>query len=298
MNVYTQENPGEWNVWAKKPSNKNLPLLEAKSKYLAEQLLFEEQFNNFASAVVAANTTGAGGVTFNGISNIDFISSPVFLSQTGNTQQLEVGFKLPVVVTGTPTITVDNSQVGGGTAATFDYSYESGTGTKSLIFNHIHPASPDNDEGASANVLFNTTSIAVTTQPLNPVGGVYTPAYTSTGNGTGADFDVVVLGNPFLIFKITSKTAGSGYKPGDIITFADDALGAGSTGGTFTVQSSDLIGDVISIPSGIISLNGGTITTGNNGEFNTQINDTVRRQGINPPLTHNAGLNIKNVVAG
>ena len=42
--IYTAENPGEWHQWKQKTANKNLPLNEAKRKYLKEQLLFEDQY--------------------------------------------------------------------------------------------------------------------------------------------------------------------------------------------------------------------------------------------------------------
>jgi hypothetical protein len=45
--IYTSENPGPWQKWITKPENAQLNIQEARSKYLKEQLLFEQQYQNY-----------------------------------------------------------------------------------------------------------------------------------------------------------------------------------------------------------------------------------------------------------
>ena len=44
--IYTSENPGPWQKWITKPENAKLNIQEARSKYLKEQLLFEQQYQD------------------------------------------------------------------------------------------------------------------------------------------------------------------------------------------------------------------------------------------------------------
>ncbi len=55
MSVYTQDFTGDWQTWIKKPENKDLPILEAKQKFVKEQLLFEQQYANYMAQVDAKN---------------------------------------------------------------------------------------------------------------------------------------------------------------------------------------------------------------------------------------------------
>ncbi len=311
MSVYTQDSPGPWNVWIKRKENKNLPILEAKRKFLKEQLLFEQQFANFVAqqqAIQSDSNTNAGNEVLNKVETIDFVSSPVFLSQTANSQSITAQFTFPVSVDtsgGDPTITVNNSQAGGGSAATFTYTYFSGSETNLLEFRHNHPAFASNNGGAAANVLpiqlaagpGVTSRGAIINSPTAPVNDTYVnAAYTTgTGNGSSAQFTVVVEGGD--ITTINAVVAGTDFVEGDVVTFADDALGTGSTGGGFTITSNNLTGDVISIPAQSIALNGGAISTYSSG-FNTQVNDAIRRQGANPPLSMPGGSLTRTVIAG
>lgn len=309
MSVYTQDSPGTWNTWSKKKENQNLPILEAKRKYLKEQLLFEEQFANFVAqqqSMQADANTVAGAQNLNKIENVDFVSSPAFLSQTANTQSITAQFTFPVTVAGgVPTITVNNNQAGSGSASSFTYGYSGGSGTSKLTFEHIHPAFPANNGGSSANVLpiqevSSTGSLsrgAIVNGPTSPVNGTYTAATYTTGttSGSSAVFDVIVAGGS--ITAIYATAAGNEFIEGDTVTFDNDELGVGSTGGGFDISANNLTGDVISIPAQSITLNSATITT-YAGEWNTQINDAIRRQGINPPLTTPGQVLTKRVIAG
>jgi len=43
--MYLTEGPGPWQAFLKRPDNVGLSIMEAKQKYLNEQLLFEEQMS-------------------------------------------------------------------------------------------------------------------------------------------------------------------------------------------------------------------------------------------------------------
>tara|TARA_B110000093_G_scaffold179407_1_gene219527 strand:- start:641 stop:1015 length:375 start_codon:yes stop_codon:yes gene_type:complete len=121
--VYTANDPGNWAIWKTKKGNKDLPLQEATQKYRKEKLLFEQQYMDFVATQEAIQRQQAqtGGTSLNGVTSATFDASPVFQTNTGNTQTLKVKFSKPVIVTGSPLVEVANNQLGGGTAATFNY---------------------------------------------------------------------------------------------------------------------------------------------------------------------------------
>ena len=291
--IYTAENPGEWHQWKQKTANKNLPLNEAKRKYLKEQLLFEDQYTNFALTQQAIQQQRAqtGGTSLNGIKSVAFDASPVFQTNTGNTQTLKVIFAKPVLVTGSPLVTVANNQFGGGTAATFDYTYNAGSGTNELTFQHIHPAAAVTAQGFSANVVAigsNLAPIGTIVQPTNAINDVYELTdtdYTTSGDGNGLSLQVEIDGNQ--ITSVICTTNGNDFIPGEVISFANGSLGGTSVGGSITVATSALRADTVSFAAGSkVTLNSGTIITGD-GSFNTQYNDINRRQGT-PALDFNS----------
>ncbi len=300
--MYKQENPGHWLNWLKKPENSKLPVLEAKQKYLREQLMYEQQYNSFVEAqrAVQLNVVN-GGTVFNGIVDTYLDQTPVFQSITGNTQTLKVNFKLPVDVTGTPTVTATNSQSGGGSAATFAYSYASGTGTKSLTFEHVHPASTNNDAGAAANVLTEDKDLfnSITTQPSTAtadtyVGETLTWAAGTGGTGGSTVTATIVVGDLQIVDSVIVTDNASGvFSPGNTLTLAGSNLG-GTGNLVITLTADNLTGDVISIGTQTLALNGGSISTINS---NTITNDTIRRQGVQPNLGVPEGKNSKTVVA-
>ena len=300
--MYKQENPGHWLNWLKKPEDSKLPVLEAKQKYLREQLMYEQQYNSFVEAqrAVQLNVVN-GGTVFNGIVDTYLDQTPVFQSITGNTQTLKVNFKLPVDVTGTPTVTATNSQSGGGSAATFAYSYTSGTGTKSLTFEHVHPASPNNDAGAAANVLpqYKQLYNSITTQPTTAtadtyVGETMTWAQGTGGTGGGDVLVSIVVGDLEIVDSVFTDAINlSSFSPGNTLTLAGSNLG-GTGNLVITLTADDLEGDVISIGTQTLALNGGSISTINSNSFT---NDTIRRQGVQPNLGVPESKNSKTVVA-
>ena len=285
--IYTAEDPGNWSQWKQKPENKSLPLNEAKQKYLKEQLLFEDQYTNFVATQQAIQQQKAqtGGTSLNGVTSVAFDASPVFQTNTGNTQTLKVSFAKPVMVTGSPLVTVANNQLGGGTAATFNYTYSAGSSTNELTFQHIHPEQVVTAQGFSANVVEVGSELVsaggAVVQPGTPTDGIYTfvanTNYTTSGDGVGIAMTVEVDGGNIIEFNVT--TLGSDFIPGEIITFAAGSLGGSSTGGSVSVVSSVLLADTVSFAAGsAVALNSGTITTGD-GTWNTQYADTARRQG-------------------
>tara|TARA_B100000767_G_scaffold93512_1_gene89936 strand:- start:1086 stop:2000 length:915 start_codon:yes stop_codon:yes gene_type:complete len=286
--IYTAENPGNWSQWKQKPENKNLPLTEAKQKFLKEQLLFEDQYTNFVATQQAIQQQKAqtGGVSLNGVSAVAFDTLPVFQTNTGNTQTLKVNFAKPVIITGNPTVEVANNQFGGGTEATFNYTFSAGSGTTELTFQHIHPTAIVTSQGFSANVVANAVDLVsaggTVVQPGTPVDEVYTFAantnYTTSGAGKDIAMTVEVVGGNIIEVNVTA--IGNDFIPNEVITFADGQLGAGSTGGSVTVVASVLQADTVSFAAGsAVSLAGGTIKTGDGASFNTQYNDINRRQG-------------------
>ena len=284
--IYTANDPGNWAIWKNKKENKNLPLQEATQKYRKEKLLFENQYMDFLQQQQAILTQNAqtGGTSLNGVTSVAFDASPVFQTNTGNTQTLKVKFSKPVLVTGSPLVTVANNQFGGGTAATFNYTYSAGSSTNELTFQHPHPTAAVTSQGFSANIVAinsNLAPIGIIVQPGTPANGIYAFSadtnYTTSGAGNGLALQVTISGGN--ITSVICTTTGNDFVPGEVITFAAGSLGGSSTGGSITVAASALRADTVSFAAGsTVTLNSGTITTGD-GTFNTQLNNIARRQG-------------------
>lgn len=284
--IYTANDPGNWAIWKNKKENKNLPLQEATQKYRKEKLLFENQYMDFLQQQQAILTQNAqtGGTSLNGVISAAFDALPVFQTNTGNTQTLKVIFAKPVLVTGSPLVTVANNQFGGGTAATFNYTYSAGSSTNELTFQHIHPTAAVTSQGFSANVVglnSNLAPIGIIVQPGTPSDGVYAFSadtnYTTSGAGNGLSMQVTISGGN--ITSVICTSTGNDFIPGEVISFAAGSLGGSSTGGSITVAASALQADTVSFAAGsAVTLNSGTITTGD-GTFNTQLNNIASRQG-------------------
>ena len=287
MNIYTQDSPGDWQDWVKLPRNKNIPILEAKQKFLNEQLLHENQYQSFVQQQVAIQTQNAqtGGTGLNGVKTVNFDATPSFQTITGNVQTITATFAKPVtVVSGVPLITVTNNQLGGGSNATFDYTYTAGSGGRELTFSHTHPSYPNNNGGFAGNVVETGGQLVfyggVIVDPAGSTDGIYAFAgntnYTTSGNGVNIGLQVTINGGFIESVEVTSD--GNEFVPDEIITFADASLGAGSTGGSISVKRPAFLADTVSFAEGSsISLNGAILQTGD-GSFNTQYNDINRRQ--------------------
>ena len=284
--IYTANDTGNWAIWKTKEGNKDLPLQEATQKYRKEKLLFEQQYMDFAlqQEAIQRQQAQTGGTSLNGVTSVAFDASPVFQTNTGNTQTLKVSFAKPVMVTGSPLVTVTNNQFGGITAATFNYTFSAGSSTNELTFQHIHPTAGVTSQGFSANVVglnSNLAPIGIIVQPGTPTNGTYTFAantnYTTQFSGADLSMQVTISGNQ--ITSVICTTTGNDFIPNEVITFAAGSLGGSSTGGSITVAASALQADTVSFAAGsAVALNSGTITTGD-GTFNTQLNNIARRQG-------------------
>jgi len=63
--MYLTEGPGPWQAFLKRPDNVGLSIMEAKQKYLNEQLVFEEQMS-YLQLWNTQNTTGAAAAAAGG----------------------------------------------------------------------------------------------------------------------------------------------------------------------------------------------------------------------------------------
>jgi len=77
-------------------------------------------------------------------------------------------------------------------------------------------------------------------------------AFTATGSGTGAAFDVTIAGNAVTV--VTATTAGTGYAVGDVITFATSVIG-GTTAVTVTLVANDFLNGNVSVGSYLLPVN-------------------------------------------
>ena len=277
-----RKDPGLWSAWLRKPENKKLPIMEAKKKYLKEQLDYQNQQNFFI-----AQKASRGVVIENGVETVAF-GEPDIQSISANAPYIDVGFKLPVVVTGNPTITVNNSQAGSGSAATFTYTYGTGSGSDVLRFAHTHPAYANNNGGLAAAILREDAEIlaSATTLPTSPdedlyVGETMTYAQGSGGTGGSNVTATIRVGASGITSIIITDNGIGRFSPGNTLTLAGSNLG-GSGNLIVTIRKEDLVGDVITIPAQTINLAGGTIKTFGN---NPKITDSIRRKGAVPTLT-------------
>lgn len=119
------------------------------------------------------------------ITEIEFVTTS-FGEAAGGNIDIRVRFNESVDITGSPTVTVTNSQAGSGTDATFTAAYSSGTGSNEIVFRKTYGAG---DGGVAENDVL---SIGANAMALN--GGTVKDAGTavnstitsSAGIGTAA----------------------------------------------------------------------------------------------------------------
>ena len=270
--IYTAEDPGNWAIWKKQPNNKDLPLQEATQKYRKEKLLFESQYMDFVQqqqAILSQNAQTSGTI-LNGVKSVAFDTLPIFKTNIQNLQTLTAKFAKPVLITGQPQVGVVNNQAGGGTQAAFTYTYTAGSGTTNIVFTHNHPLQTVALQGFSANIIAGEINLqaiagAGTADPTGtPQDATYNfssdTGYTTDGDGKEIGLTVVIVGGGFQ--SVTSTTPGKDFIPGEIITFNNNTLGAGSIGGTISIGAGALTPDIASFAAAsAVTLNGGTITT-------------------------------------
>lgn len=259
--MYGAQDPGNWQSFTNRPDVKNLPLMEQKSRFLREQ----NDYQNLMESVRAQ--VNVGGINNNPIVSVAFAGDDLD-TITGFTSQLLVTYTFPVTIEGSsPVITVANGQQGGGSAASISYGYNAGSSTLvTLRFDYVQSASATNTGVIAANVI--SVGVDLVGQGgtvVNPTGtvvdGDYSldlgTGYTTDGNGTGATFAVTVSGGAIDI--VAPTIAGTLFIPDEIITFNDAVFGAGSLGGSISVDYTALTGDILSL-SGKNSIEGGVVS--------------------------------------
>lgn len=258
--MYGAQDPGNWQSFTNRPDVKNLPLMEQKSRFLREQ----NDYQNLMESVRAQ--VNVGGINNNPIVSVAFAGDDLD-TITGFTSQLLVTYTFPVTIEGSsPVITVANGQQGGGSAASISYGYNAGSSTLvTLRFDYVQSASATNTGVIAANVI--SVGVDLVGQGgtvVNPTGtvvdGDYSldgTGYTTDGNGTGATFAVTVSGG--VIDIVAPTIAGTLFIPDEIITFNDAVFGAGSLGGSISVDYTALTGDILSL-SGKNSIEGGVVS--------------------------------------
>ena len=270
--------PGNWQSFLIREDVKSLSPAEQKKKYLTEQLQFEDflaqqRYLQSMSLNSLTNQLHQGGnIAGNKVKEVFFNSQ--FPVDYNNTSTLKVDFFEPVqVVGGIPFIDVINGQQGGGSQATVRYNYTPpSSSATSLVFSHSHPANAGGVDVDVISVGADLVSGGTVVQPTAAITGDYLAAAYTTDSvaGTGVVFTAVIDGGQQLV-ELNVTTAGSGYKVGDIFTFANDALGVGSTGGSVAVTKVNLTGDTLTLAGTSINENGGEIyNVGDN--INVQLN--------------------------
>tara|TARA_R100001460_G_scaffold106269_1_gene153631 strand:- start:889 stop:1878 length:990 start_codon:yes stop_codon:yes gene_type:complete len=276
-----------WQEFLKEKENKNLPIMEAKAKYLKLQrkfnLLMEAEvaaYNAVALNSVTHGSQGGDPSLVNPIKNIFFSDIPTKIEDGNDPVAITLVFQYPVLVTGNPAIKIANGQQGGGTENNIVLAYDSGTGTDTLVFNSTQvSANVDGDQPIGAGKLLVGQDIAsIVVQGITGINAAGTTTGVSgvaaaAGGGAGtAQQDVVltivndVAGN-FDSATITSiaSTSTAYYNVGDTITVAASELSAvGGSGGSavFTITNATLTGDTLGIPRGIeIVENPGTVSS-------------------------------------
>ena len=268
MPVYTHDGPGDWRQFILREDVKNLPTMEQRSQFLKESYEFESFKNQQAflqsnSLNSLNNQNHQGGDLKNKVLSATY--GGTFTSITSNTTFIDITFSKSVSIygSGIPFIEIVNGQQGGGSLAAFQYAYASGANSKTLRFTHVHPSTPNNNGGASANVISVGADLVSGGTVVQPTGAIFAnypaAAYTTDSvAGTGVVFTAVIDGGQQLV-ELNVTTAGSGYNVGDVFTFANDALGVGSTGGSVAVASVDLTGDILTLVGTTINENGSEI---------------------------------------
>ena len=270
--------PGNWQSFVLREDVKSLPVSEQKKKFLTEQLQFEDftaqQLYLQSNSLNQLNNQlhQGGNIAGNKVKEAFFNSQ--FPVDYNNTSTLKVDFFEPVqVVGGIPFIDVINGQQGGGSQATVRYNYTPpSSSATSLVFSHVHTANAGGVDVDVISVGADLVSGGTVVQPTGAIFANYPAAAYTTDSvaGTGVVFTAVIDAGQQLT-ELNVTTAGSGYKVGDIFTFANDALGVGSTGGSVAVTKVNLTGDTLTLAGTAINENGGEIyNVGDN--INVQLN--------------------------
>jgi hypothetical protein len=260
------------------------------------------------NAVLTFTPPDTSGVLVDGVApTITSVTGPAAGTYiVGQNLDFTVVFSEAVAVTGTPQLQLT---IG---SATRYATYQSGTGTSTLVFSYpVQSGDLDTDGIAVASTSIDLNGGTITDVPGNNAVLTFTPPDTSsvlvdgvaptitsvTGPAAGTyivgqnlDFTVVfseavvVTGTPRLQLTIGSTTQYATYQSG---------TGTSTLVFSYPVQSGDLDTDGIAVASTSIDLNGGTITDvpGNNAVLTFTPPDTssVLVDGVAPTITSVTG---------
>lgn len=262
--MYGAQDPGNWQSFKTRQDIQSLPLMEQKSKFIQEQV-------NFDNAMAAFSAQAhVGGIQYNPILSIAFDGSPLN-AISGFTSGLEVTYTHDVTVTGIPSIVVPNGQQGGGSSSSVTYTFDSAISSKVLFFTYVQAANANGTGAIAANGIRANEGLSITAQPTAPVVDTYTDVLewaTGTGGVGGVDVDATIavgvipgVGNRVASVQVTNSNGGT-FQPGNTLSIAGTALGGTGTL-VCTILASDLTGDVLTLSGGdrFIALNGGSINS-------------------------------------
>lgn len=262
------QDPGNWSLFLKRKDIKDLPLMEAKRKYLKEQLEYES-FINMQLARLEMNRQallvqgGAGNPdSFEDITSWMWNNAGQLDVSDGFTSTIQFEFQSDIdfVNAGTDLVhvLVPNGQQGNGTAATVPYTASNVIEADNVVqFTYIQAPSANGTGVIGANVLALSTELfgSITASPTTPVEGTYTTVAGTWATGTGgvggqnvqATIQVSALQT---VTSIVITANGSGvFQPGNTLTFAGSDLGGGGSL-VVTLQEADITGDVVGYTAG------------------------------------------------
>tara|TARA_R100000742_G_C4279384_1_gene103785 strand:- start:797 stop:1825 length:1029 start_codon:yes stop_codon:yes gene_type:complete len=289
--VYTTPDPGDWYSWIKKDRNKDIPLKEARRKFLQEQLDFQDQMSyhqnyvNRLNALASDGSQGAQHGIANSIKSIHFQNTPLIVGpNSGTFLAVTASFEDAVrVIGGNVLVQAASNQAGGGdltdseritpfTLATFDGV---GQGGLELYFSsHDIPGVPTydtNNEYLAATLLSGSADFANSdsgsatglTDTSNANGLIllsYSASYGGGATSTGVNISASGLrngGNTDYVNMIvaTEQSSSVVYAAGDVFSLDTSGQGIGGTGFLYwTVGPEDLTGDTLSFGTGSLSL--------------------------------------------
>ena len=263
--MYGAQDPGNWQTFTNRPDVKSLPLMEQKSRFIREQ----NDYQNLMESVRAQ--VNVGGINNNPIVSVAFDGAQLN-SISGFTSQFLVTYTHPIVVTGTPTITIPNGQQGNGTASTIQYDYNAGSSTLiTAKFDYTQAANANGTGFIAANFLTFDSNLAagITSQPTTPTNGTYVTETLTWATGTGGvgganvTATVVVAGGVVTEVFATLYLASAVYQPGNTLTLAGTNLGGGGNL-VVTLLDADFIGDTLLLSSQTSILGGSIVNASDN----------------------------------
>lgn len=254
------QDPGNWSLFLRRKDNKDLSTMEAKRKYLKEQLEYQSFVN---SQLARFEMNRQSMLTQGGGSNPDAIEDIVSWGWdskglgvvSGGTVSFDVDFESDIAFENVGTnlvhLLIPNGQQGNGTGATVPFTASKVTGAGNTIqFDYTQAANAAGQGVIGANVL-GTGSInsLVSTPAVNAVGGQYN-AVANTATNSGAN----------QVINITVATGSSVDSTADAIVAAISQNTVGATPGTYTDVVFSTVGSGINLTASVTVGGGGTVT--------------------------------------